>query len=771
MKVDSGSSILRKFTVQDTGLVDVPLLSPHIEFHCIDGDRTLLVSETFNTLLNGVIVSNLLPLLDGRRTRQEICNKLDGRFSESEIHKTLTALSARGYIVSGEHTLDSAVAAFWTSLGASPRWVQTSLSTFEVSVHGDNDGNLAQQLQSMGIPVKPHGRTLAIHMCTDYLDTSIVEINRSNLQSRIPWILIKPNGIVPLFGPVFHPGDNRPCWACIAYRLQGHEEVHNFLRNVTGSQSVFVPRAAQQPISAAIVGLAVAEIAKWRVFDGATSLDDHVISINSARLQIERHRAMHRPQCSECGLPNLSDPARQPLPVKLKPSPKLVNNSGGTRSVSPQRTLERYRHLVSPVSGVVTWLKTNTNEPDSWLHVHTSGSNFALKSRKLSSLRRSLRSKTVGKGSTKEQSEASALCEAIERYSCAYHGDEIRCRKSLSELTDSEEMSAIHPNEVQLFSDDQIDHADEINARNHPYNIIPDRFDDQLVIDWSPIWSLTRKRHRYLPTCVMYSMLPEQRELTNLAADSNGCAAGNTLEEAIFQGFLELVERDAFAIWWYNRLRMPEVSLDSFHNEYLSQAKDYYECRNRNLWVLDVTNDIGIPVFVAISQRTDKESEDIIYAAGAHTDPQVAALRAVCELNQFLNLVEPQGPCASGYRVDDPMSLWWFKNAKIATQSYLAPSSELPSRTRCDYRTPDTEDLLDDLEYCRSIIESKGMEFLVLDNTRPDIGMPVVRVVVPGLRHFWERFAPGRLYDVPVDMAWRDSPLEESQLNPIPVIA
>ena len=63
------------------------------------------------------------------------------------------------------------------------------------------------------------------------------------------------------------------------------------------------------------------------------------------------------------------------------------------------------------------------------------------------------------------------------------------------------------------------------------------------------------------------------------------------------------------------------------------------------------------------------------------------------------------------------------------------------------------------------------MEFLVLDQTRPDIGMPVVRVIVPGLRHFWERFAPGRLFDVRVEMGWLGHPLADAELNPAPVIA
>ncbi len=67
---------------------------------------------------------------------------------------------------------------------------------------------------------------------------------------------------------------------------------------------------------------------------------------------------------------------------------------------------------------------------------------------------------------------------------------------------------------------------------------------------------------------------------------------------------------------------------------------------------------------------------------------------------------------------------------------------------------------------CVSIAARLGMETLVLDQTRPDIGLPVVKVMVPGMRHFWKRFGPGRLYDVPVKSGWLKEPLTESQLNP-----
>jgi ribosomal protein S12 methylthiotransferase accessory factor len=68
---------------------------------------------------------------------------------------------------------------------------------------------------------------------------------------------------------------------------------------------------------------------------------------------------------------------------------------------------------------------------------------------------------------------------------------------------------------------------------------------------------------------------------------------------------------------------------------------------------------------------------------------------------------------------------------------------------------------------CVDVARRAGLDFLVLDQTRPDIGAPVVRVIVPGLRHFYRRFAPGRLYDVPVKLGLRKKPISENELNPL----
>ncbi len=754
----------------DCGPIARPVLIPHIEYRPIGDGQVLLVSETYNTLLHGQVYVDLLPLLDGCRPQESIVDVLDGVHPEADVRRALAYLTTRGYIVSGDHGLERGRAAFWSSLGAPPRRVEERLRASGVEVHGD-DGRLAAWLDSLGIASGTNRPTLSVYVGTDYLDDGFDAINRHHLESGRPWAPIRPNGIQPLFGPVFRPADKGPCWACLSYRLRNHQEVHSFLRNHGGEAAAFRPNVAEPAVLDAVNGTVAIEIAKWLVLGNKAPLHDQAMTLDIAGMKNAYHPVVRRPQCPVCGSEADYRIDRPAKPVRLQASPKKFRNSGGVRARSPAETLEKYQHLVSPVSGIVTWVARTTPKTDPWLNVHWAGSNLALRIRNLSSLRSSLRSKSAGKGSTAEQSRVSALCEAVERYSGAFHGDEIRCRRRLVDLPGAGDGAVIHPNDVQLFSDWQLDHAREINARGHPYNVVPDRFDPEKELDWSPVWSLTQDRQRYLPTSILYGMTPEQRGTSGLWADSNGCAAGNTLEEAILQGFFELVERDAFAIWWYNRLRKPGVDLESFGDEYLACAPDYYRENHRDMWVLDLTSDIGIPVFVALSRRNDSETEDIIYGAGAHTDPHVAVLRAVCEMNQCLTWVPRPGKSPDRYGIDDPMCLWWWKHGKLADHPHLAPLPVAGRHCGSEYSAPHTMDLREDMEWCRGLVEARGMEFLALDQTRPDIGMPVVRVIVPGLRHFWERFAPGRLYDVPVEMGWRESPVREAMLNPVPVIA
>lgn len=760
--------ILSRTTAEDQGLVKLPALTPHLSSHDIGDYQTLLVSESFNTLLHGKLYSDVIPLLDGSNSFDDIVRQCGSNHGFSDILTAIVSLSTKGYVISADHSMDSSRAAYWSSLGATPRWVKRVLEKSSVFV-SDETGELVQNLKVAGVGVSATDPNMAVIVCDDFCSNKIAELNRRHIESHVPWILVRPQGVEPLFGPVFSADGTGPCWACLSHRLRSHQEVHEFLRYVGGEAAAPTPLASDTSALKGIYALISSEIVKWLVLGDRAPLHRHAIAMNLATFETSHHLVLRRPQCPECGDKELTRSDRAPVPIALNVRPTLCRNSGGTRSVAPEVTLAKYRHLVSPISGVVSWLSRTSEETDSWMHVYWAGSNFGMRSRSLSSLRRSLRSKSAGKGSTKAQSEVSALCEAIERYSGSFQGGEIRKKCRFTDL--AEDGEAIHPNDVQLFSDRQLDNSEEINAQGHPYNIVPPRLNIDAEIDWTPVWSLSQERIRYLPTSMLYTMAAESRGRNDFIADSNGCAAGNSLEEAILQGFYELVERDAFAIWWYNRLEVPAIDLKSFDDEYLATASEYYSQREREIWMLDVTADIEIPSFVAISRRPNASTEDIIYGAGSHPDPRIAALRSVCELNQCLSWL-PGTHARSGLPViDDPLALSWWKNVRLNDCPWLAPSAAELTRTASDYSLEESPDMREQVERCSALVEAKGMEFLVLDQTRPDIGMPVARVIVPGMRHFWARFAPGRLFDVPVKLGLRKKCLLESELNAAPVIA
>ena len=92
--------------------------------------------------------------------------------------------------------------------------------------------------------------------------------------------------------------------------------------------------------------------------------------------------------------------------------------------------------------------------------------------------------------------------------------------------------------------------------------------------------------------------------------------------------------------------------------------------------MIDLTSDLKIPVFAALSRETDGREERIVPGFGAHLDPHVALLRAVTEMNQMLsNLPEGTARPGPGEPIDDQETLEWLRSATVANQPYLLPDA------------------------------------------------------------------------------------------------
>ena len=222
---------------------------------------------------------------------------------------------------------------------------------------------------------------------------------------------------------------------------------------------------------------------------------------------------------------------------------------------------------------------------------------------------------------------------------------------------------------------------------------------------------------------------------------------------------MELVERDSYAIWWYNRLQRSELDLSGFDDPYVRDLKAQLAATGRRLWVLDITSDLGISSFVALSHAVQNGTDFVEYGSGAHFDPRIALLRALTEVNQFLS-IGLMGARNAAPRYDGATPFY------LRDHPYLTPNDHALVRPERDSAFGGL-DKREQVMACVNLAKRYGLDLLVLDQTRPDIEVPVVRVIVPGLRHFYRRFAPGRLYDVPVKLGLRDRPLSENELNPL----
>src|SRR5262249_45642024 len=80
----------------------------------------------------------------------------------------------------------------------------------------------------------------------------------------------------------------------------------------------------------------------------------------------------------------------------------------------------------------------------------------------------------------------------------------------------------------------------------------------------------------------------------------------------------------------------------------------------------------------------------------------------------------------------DPETAHWLQTATTANQPHLLPA-EGPAPTAASHPQAWTEDVADDVRACQALVERAGMEMLVLDQTRPEVGLPVARGSVGAL--------------------------------------
>ncbi|MFA6170775.1 MAG: YcaO-like family protein [Candidatus Margulisiibacteriota bacterium] len=297
-----------------------------------------------------------------------------------------------------------------------------------------------------------------------------------------------------------------------------------------------------------------------------------------------------------------------------------------------------------------------------------------------------------GKGLTQQAALVSAVMEALERYSAAegvgnnwpggYVADLSLTQKTLAELR-RDGLAALDPNQFNL---------------EHPY--------ENQSLHWvkGEVKNGSGESKIMVPAQIVFEN-SNLDEVEVFLTSSNGLASGNTMAEAKLHALLEVIERDGDYSMYYQPARTFALSAE---DQVVGPIIQAYGAKGLSVQLLDLTTEFGVPTYRAFIHL----HEQILSGSGAHLDGRIAAFRAICELNTKAFIYE---------RHNRSLTPAAEQRADVRTRQF----ETLPS-----FSTMNVEE---DLALAERLMIANGLSVVYVDLTRADLGIPVVRAIVPGL--------------------------------------
>lgn len=317
-----------------------------------------------------------------------------------------------------------------------------------------------------------------------------------------------------------------------------------------------------------------------------------------------------------------------------------------------------------------------------------------------------------GKGQSEQLARASAVMEAAETWHAEQLGDRVRYATLREAKTDCSvaDLAAL-PRTNRTLADDE-------------------------PIGWVEAIDLYLQTRYWVPAELVHTdyTIPSARGSGYFLASTNGLASGNHMLEAMSAAICELVERDAVALW---HARPPQLRAAShLKSASITDAAceallGRYATAGMQVRMWDVTSDIGIPAFLCWIREADGTSGspgNTFAGAGCHPDPAVALSRALTEAAQTrLNVIV-------GARDDLPTDYQVRAAAAVGPVLLDAFAASLPAVDFDAIAGFRSDDLADDVRWELSCLRRAGLsQVIVVDLTNTEIGIPVIRAVIPGL--------------------------------------
>jgi len=385
---------------------------------------------------------------------------------------------------------------------------------------------------------------------------------------------------------------------------------------------------------------------------------------------------------------------------------------GTHRALTPGDTLRRVRPVLSDMG--ITRVANVTGLDRVGIPVYTS---FRPLSRSISV--------SQGKGLEPDAAKVSSIMESVETYHAETVTQPLKYA-SINQLIDN--FSLVDINKL---------------ARNSKQSISKDQplfwIEGKNLFNNSPIW---------LP----FEMVSTDYTMPGLngsglfAANTNGLASGNTLNEAICHAIFEVVERDAEALW--NQQAVSEQITSGLNLQSIDDANclwllEKFENADIEIKIWDMTSDVGLPSYICLAIGDENDWADPEFGAGCHAAREIALSRAITEAAQA------RATYIAGSR--DDVGLSEYKNAQRQRRRIQGLNQFRKHQSRRNFATTvsfDNEHIEDDLELCLRQLKSVDIDQVVaVDLSKAEIGLAVAKVVIPGLEgaygHWHSSYLPG----------------------------
>ncbi len=215
---------------------------------------------------------------------------------------------------------------------------------------------------------------------------------------------------------------------------------------------------------------------------------------------------------------------------------------------------------------------------------------------------------------------------------------------------------------------------------------------------------------------------------------SLGTASGVNVQEAVLHGLCELVEHDGLShalLRWFIA-RKPQVDVvdpESLPPRLKALYRDTVAAVGATVFLIDVTTDVGVPVYVAI--KDDDQPELGLFGAGASPSGEYAAERALSELIQSSALVDPKAARAAISRLRPWPALQECVRLPIRR---LCSGATQPVPLRISVGGSDTVE--SSLGTVTQRLLTCGIEFYTGELAPPQSQIAVATIIAPGLERF-----------------------------------